>query len=90
MNLFEDFLYDWELITERPKTDTRIKASRYYWYGGYIESLKNDGQVIYQSGYTPEEFKVEKDEWMAADVYNRRDTVKLFESEVGQSDVSQR
>ena len=79
VNLFEEFLYDQEVIPERPACADR-KEARYFWYGGFQAARRGPDQPAYYQG-TENEFLSELEEWISVDVYRRRDTMKIFRRE---------
>jgi hypothetical protein len=80
VNFFEAFLFENGLLDKKP-VYLADKIIKYFWYGGLIETQKNNGSITYH-GYTKELFGNEYDAWMSVDVYNREDTKELFEQEV--------
>jgi len=79
VNLFEEFLYDHDVIAERPGC-TDQKQARYFWYGGFQAALRGPDQLSYYQG-TEDEFLSELEEWISIDVYRRTDTMKIFRRE---------
>jgi carbamoylphosphate synthase large subunit len=76
VNLFEDFLYEHDLIKTKPTTRYISFDQRYFWNGG-SNVLKNLTYHNYSKVRLAEDF----DEWLKHDVYNRDDTIELYVSE---------
>jgi predicted ATP-grasp superfamily ATP-dependent carboligase len=77
-DLFESFLKDYSFnVTPAP---ANVGEHKYFWYGGYQEVIRAGGKITYYD-YSLHQFNSEKQDWLAADVYNREDTRKLFDSE---------
>jgi predicted ATP-grasp superfamily ATP-dependent carboligase len=81
VNLFEDFLFDNGLIRTPPSHKLLIKEIKYFWGSGLHETIKDGGKISYHS-YSEEEFTKNISEWEKADVYNRKDTVRVYEQEM--------
>lgn len=79
-DLFESLLYDYGVITQPMNSDTSSEITRYYWGGGGAAAGVDDDGLDYH-GYSIEQLKREKSQWVAADIYNRDDTFELFVSE---------
>ncbi|MGI9237274.1 MAG: ATP-grasp domain-containing protein [Woeseiaceae bacterium] len=79
LNLFEEFLFDHDIILNRPGARENGEA-RYFWYGGFLGVLRDSDELVYHRG-TEHEFRAELDSWIAADVYRRDDTMKIFAEE---------
>ncbi len=81
INLFEHFLYDNDVLKVVPKLKNLNEKANYFWYGGVIETLKQNKKLMFH----------EKDEltmfsllpnWLKADIYRRKDTINYFKSEL--------
>lgn len=81
VNLFEAFLFDNGLLDNMPEFALTTKTTKYFWYGGLVESMRDYGYVVYRD-YSKKLLDGEMNAWMTADVYNREDTKDLFAQEV--------
>lgn len=78
VNLFESLLFDLGLLENRPVFS--VNNVRYFWNGGIV--YKNGSpQVVYHE-YDETQFEQEYDNWLNADIYNRKDTIKLYNIEL--------
>lgn len=84
INLFEDFLYDMQLIERQPKHAPSAMTARYFWEGGMVETL-HSGYTLAFHDYSKEEFYTELSVWRASDVYNKKDTKQLYLKETERS-----
>jgi predicted ATP-grasp superfamily ATP-dependent carboligase len=76
LNLFEELLYDHEIIAERPGTD-RIEPAKYFWHGGLKSVQRESSQPTFHRG-TENEFLSALENWIAVDIYRRDDTMKIY------------
>lgn len=81
VNLFEHFLFDQGILENGPRAGEAENAL-YFWGGGYRESMQQDGFVNYHN-YDAKKLENNIAEWIASDVYNRPDTVELYNKETG-------
>jgi len=81
INLFNSFLYDFSLIDEKPSPRELSKKIKYFWFGGFVQTLVSNGRITYHS-YTSDQYATHLPEWLSADIYNRDDTRELFKQEV--------
>ncbi len=81
VNLFESFLYDNDMLKQKPNFDYSNYDSGYFWYGGFVQSGKRYENVTYHN-YNKTLFSDEISEWMNIDVYNRSDTAEIFKQEI--------
>lgn len=81
VNLFEAFLYDWDLKDSKPTFPAPNKA-KYLWLGGVIETLAQNKELAYHS-YEPEDFAKNLIDWLKADIYNRDDSRQIFINQIG-------
>jgi predicted ATP-grasp superfamily ATP-dependent carboligase len=77
VNLFKAFLYDLKLIHKKPNLKREAIGIKYFWFGGLMQSLLNEGNVTYHN-YSSTQFVNDLPGWFMADIYNRRDTSELF------------
>lgn len=87
VNLFLGLLYDHGFIDGKPKIPGGTKPARYYWHGGVVESINSSGKLVFYSD-TKSDFIHNMQQWLAADIYNRVDTVELFSKEAGDYDTT--
>jgi predicted ATP-grasp superfamily ATP-dependent carboligase len=80
LNLFEEFLYDYDVIEKRAGP-AEIRPARYFWYGGFHAARLRSEPLVFHRG-TEDEFLSELDDWVAIDVYRRKDTMKVFHREI--------
>jgi len=60
---------------------TRIKLINYFWFGGFLESYKNGKKPIFHEG-NEKKFLLELHKWLKCDIYNRKDTIEIFSTEM--------
>lgn len=85
-NLFEAFLLDLSLIKKNSFNNSKKIEARYFWFGGLIQSLLNGGTISFHN-YKLNIFFKSMFNWIAADVYMRGDTIKLFTNEINQKKI---
>ncbi|PRY64257.1 hypothetical protein B0H98_106169 [Vreelandella songnenensis] len=83
INFFELLLYDYGVLKEEPAPGSTDLLTAYYWQGG-ISLAKKEGLGIVI--HSPSDMKKNHTEWKKNDVYNRTDTYKIFEEELGYGD----
>jgi len=80
VNLFESFLYDWELIENKPIMP-RTPRAQYFWLGGIVsDHLEGKLPLELDHGHHFNPLQINK-EWLQIDVYNRNDTKMIFTKE---------
>lgn len=89
INLFEAFLFDNNLLDNKPEYISTTKKIKYFWYGGLVESMKKFNYIVYHD-YSKERFDEEYFEWASSDIYNRDDTKVVFEQEISTICLHQR
>jgi predicted ATP-grasp superfamily ATP-dependent carboligase len=83
VNLFLSFLDDYRVVKTTEVVTTHVpRETRYYWGGGPRVAGVNDEGLDYH-GYDVVRYRQEKALWESADIYNRKDTSGLYESEIG-------
>ena len=84
VNLFEFFLEDYGLITEKEKVFQNEKRTKYFWYGGLAISLKEFNDITHFRYYdnNPEEMVLKLPGLLKSDVYLREDTLENFRKEL--------
>lgn len=81
VNFFEAMLFDYGISQSLP--DFRNPApAKYYWGGGFKQIIKDQKKVVLHT-----KLPFEKSEWEKYDIYNRSDTLGIYEEEVGISDA---
>lgn len=76
LNLFEEFLYDHEIIVERPSVK-EVGPAQYFWHGGLRRVQRESGKPVFHRG-TENEFLSALESWIAVDIYRRDDTMKIY------------
>lgn len=74
-NFFEVFLQDYGFDI-KPNLTEKVQPTRYFWYGGFAETIKNGEMVVNLS-----QEKIDINEWKTIDIYNRQDTQEIYELE---------
>lgn len=81
MDLFDLFAkscgFEYEDLSEEYQP-----GSKYFWFGGYLETSLARKQVKFHSGYTYELLLEELAIWIKNDIYDRPDTIGMFISEM--------
>jgi predicted ATP-grasp superfamily ATP-dependent carboligase len=77
VNLFECFLFDYGIIGKKPIF--KPNNTKYFWYGGIIQTLKNNGKLTVYSDILS---KAPIEDWIKIDIYNRDDTAYLLNNEL--------
>lgn len=80
VNLFEAFLADIDIIPERPAFLPKNKNTKYFWHGG-INYIDNEPQLAFHN-YNRVQLQKNFADWLAADIYNRKDTKDLYKVEI--------
>jgi hypothetical protein len=80
MNFFEAFLYDYGLIELLPKFKQSNGITRYFWFGGLIDTVKNDLNLSFYN-ISENEFLDLLPKWIESDIYRRDDTIEIFKKE---------
>lgn len=81
INLYEDLLKDYNFINETSNKVNELLKSKYFWYGGIMETLSKNKKLIFHN-YTLKDLVQELPEWMANDIYRRNDTRNIFKKEL--------
>jgi hypothetical protein len=82
MNFFEQFLYDYSVIIRNPILREHKKNTKYFWFGGIIETIRKNMESVYYFDNCSDFFN-NMPEWISNDIYNRNDTNKIFHKEWG-------
>lgn len=77
INFFEHLLSDYELLS--PVSYDELKPTKYFWMGGIVETQKNGMQIVSYNDNFSIDFL---EDWLEYDIYNRKDTIKIFEKEI--------
>lgn len=71
-NFFEVFLKEYGFIKKKIKFSQNDKEVRYFWSDGIKQDkMKGNSPTFYAN-------RINYDEWIESDIYNRKDTIKLF------------
>lgn len=83
---FEAYLADYGVLCPAGNIDNRAGCEnvRYLWYGGIKQTLDEQAGLDFHD-CDATEFMKQLPEWLAADVYKRKDTLSLFEHELQNS-----
>jgi predicted ATP-grasp superfamily ATP-dependent carboligase len=81
VNLFEAFLYDNQIISEKPGAYIIDTSVKYFWHGGLVQAQKSNKPATYYN-YSQEQYNSSQADWLSADIYKREDTIKLYEAEL--------
>ncbi len=81
-NLFEAFLHDIGLISEKPShnIDTNNEVL-YFWHGGIIKTAVNNQKLDFHN-YNSIKLAENYHDFIASDIFRRADTYKMFTEEV--------
>lgn len=80
-NLFEAWLYDIGLIKEIPSFEESSKVTKYFWFGGVMDTYKKKQELTFHSG-DEMEFLKDLPLCLQIDVYRRTDTIEIFKGEL--------
>lgn len=80
MDLYDRFALDYNLTSEISKSKYK-PGTKYSWFGGIINTSSLKESITFHSNYTAEEYINNISDWLANDIYNRKDTRNLFLSE---------
>lgn len=80
-NFFECYLHDFGDLTSMPEFQDDIEQIKYFWFGGFIESYKNDKKPFFHKN-DEKDFLLEIADWLQFDIYKRTDTINIFKSEM--------
>lgn len=81
INIFEAFLHDYGFISSLPNFELRKTKTRYFWFGGLINVIKNGKKPDFYN-ISENVFLASLPEWLENDVYRRDDTIEIFRKEV--------
>jgi hypothetical protein len=80
-NLFKAYLNDFDDLPLTSKFFNKIKRTKYFWFGGFLEAYKNGNRPVFHQG-AENSFLSTLNEWLKYDIYNRKDTVEIFKDEL--------
>ena len=80
-NLFKAYLNDFDDLSLGNKFFKNNKPSKYFWFGGLIESYKNRGKPVFYNE-SENAFLMTLNKWLKYDIYNRIDTIEIFKDEL--------
>jgi len=81
MNFFECYLHDYGDLKVIPEFMDDNKPIKYFWFGGLIESYKNEKNPVFHREEEIE-FLIESADWLQCDIYKRTDTIDIFKTEI--------
>ncbi len=81
MNLFEAFLYDFELLNMPPIFTEPKKVIKYFWHGGIIKTYKLKKELSFHQSCT-NDLMNDLPVWLQSDVFRRPDTYNVFKNEL--------
>ena len=81
MNFFEAFLHDFGVSKTLPLFLDPKKKFKYFWFGGVLETLKQQKQLTYYHG-NEINLMDELPLWLQSDVYRRIDAFDVFKKEL--------
>jgi len=77
VDLFSAFLYDYGIIDKLPNFNDFADEARYFWHGGII-SAGSQNVIVYSDDFDIGNI----DGWILDDVYRRKDTMQIYETEM--------
>lgn len=80
MDLFDRFACDNGFL-ESFVSQTYCENKKYFWLGGIIETQRENRDMVFHNGYSHEMLAKELGQWVYSDIYNREDSIKLFNYE---------
>jgi predicted ATP-grasp superfamily ATP-dependent carboligase len=80
INFFEVFLNDYGIIESIPKFENIKDSTRYFWFGGLINTIKNNMNLTYYN-ISENSFLNYIHIWLKNDIYKRDDTIEIFRKE---------
>lgn len=80
INLFETLLHDYGYIAKLPAYTNIDSNAAYFWYRGLQESYMLNKKPVYHTSEMSTSFS-DIDKWLEHDIYNRPDTINIFEGE---------
>lgn len=80
-NFFDVLLYDNELLDNIPKFVETQGVTRYFWFGGIINVLRNKENLVYHQG-NEMDLLSSLPAWLESDIYRREDTLNVFKKEI--------
>lgn len=81
-NFFNAFLNDFYSNEINLPTGTPYHNIKYFWFGGIIESYRQNKNLTFYSGYNEFNLINNLNEWIEHDIYKREDTYKIFKKEI--------
>ena len=82
MDLFHLFAIDYGMTDSAEVKEIYKTGVKYSWFGGIVNTSSLKKEIAYHNNYTAEEYVENLHEWLVSDVYNRRDTMSVFEAEL--------
>ncbi len=81
VNLFEAWLYDIGILNEMPSFKENSKLTKYFWFGGMVDTYKNQQQLTFHVGNEMDLMNL-LPSCLQIDVYRRPDTIEIFVGEL--------
>ena len=81
LNLFEAWLYDLEILNEMPSFKKNNKITKYFWFGGLVDSYSKHQQLTFHIG-DEMDLMNELPACLEIDVFRRPDTIGIFKKEL--------
>lgn len=81
-NFFYAFLNDFYCGQIELPSYTHCSNIKYFWFGGIIESYRQNKNLTFYSNYNEVELLTHLNEWLEYDIYKRKDTYKIFKKEI--------
>lgn len=81
MNFFECYIHDYGDLKVNPEFIDDNKPIKYFWFGGLIESYKNEKNPVFHKE-NEKAFLIETADWLQCDIYKRADTINIFKTEI--------
>lgn len=82
-DFFNAFLHDYGFLDKPPNFKPSINKIKYFWFGGLLESYKNNNQPVFHNNNDSEFYSI-LDLWINSDIYKRTDTINIFKNEIKQ------
>lgn len=76
-NFFEFLLCDYGFLDSVKNKNTVLNDSIYFWNDGIIDNIEKRNKIAYYN-YSKNDFNREKEKMIKYEIFNRKDTVKLY------------
>lgn len=82
IKFFENYLNDFGFNIKDDVSSRNLKNENFYfWFGGMMQTLCARKKLAFHA-YSLKKLIYQMDKWLASDVYKRKDTIKIFLSEI--------